>query len=665
MKKIIRTIFWLILIAGLVILGYIFLIQPEAGYQSIYLVPENAAFIIESDRPFKAWDDIIHSKAWNKLRTNDFLAKLDTNIKSLDSLISSKRLLFKLLGSRKVLISAHSLNGRYDFLYVIDMKKFSKFRDINKYLQKLLGDDFRLTRRDYKGVEIYELFDVKSEEMYYFSLVKNQLVFSDIYTLVEASIDQMDELTIGRDLNYIEISKKISGKGLFRIYINYKYFDDYIRSILGKTNEFISSLSRSLYYSGITFDIDENALMKLTGFTTVNDTVSSYFLAILNSGKGSQNILEVIPGRTASYICLGFDDMVSFYENLEKSSGEEFLKDYQNALQKIEKKLRINIQDNFFKWIDDEIALIQTQPSNLGKENEFAVVFKAKNRNIAEKNLDYITGQIKKQTPVKFKEIDYKEYKINYLHIPGFFKMILGKLLSKLEKPYFTIIDRYVIFSNHPQTLKSIIDDYNSGSTLANSVEFFNFSKNFSNKSSVFLYIQTPLLLSNLKEFVGPGTWLNLQKNKEYIISFPRIGFQVNNADDLFKLDIAAQFYEQVEEFKPVYYEMDSLHTLPADTVTLKRETGLVDQVRESEIVIDDLDARQYEEYYENRQLKLTVGLKNGLKHGNLKEYYENGELKIRGKYKEDKKTGTWAYFNEQGVLIKEREFIEGEEIIK
>ncbi len=665
MKKIIRTIFWLILIAGLVILGYIFLIQPEAGYQSIYLVPENAAFIIESDRPFKAWDDIIHSKAWNKLRTNDFLAKLDTNIKSLDSLISSKRLLFKLLGSRKVLISAHSLNGRYDFLYVIDMKKFSKFRDINKYLQKLLGDDFRLTRRDYKGVEIYELFDVKSEEMYYFSLVKNQLVFSDIYTLVEASIDQMDELTIGRDLNYIEISKKISGKGLFRIYINYKYFDDYIRSILGKTNEFISSLSRSLYYSGITFDIDENALMKLTGFTTVNDTVSSYFLAILNSGKGSQNILEVIPGRTASYICLGFDDMVSFYENLEKSSGEEFLKDYQNALQKIEKKLRINIQDNFFKWIDDEIALIQTQPSNLGKENEFAVVFKAKNRNIAEKNLDYITGQIKKQTPVKFKEIDYKEYKINYLHIPGFFKMILGKLLSKLEKPYFTIIDRYVIFSNHPQTLKSIIDDYNSGSTLANSVEFFNFSKNFSNKSSVFLYMQTPLLLSNLKEFVGPGTWLNLQKNKEYIISFPRIGFQVNNADDLFKLDIAAQFYEQVEEFKPVYYEMDSLHTLPADTVTLKRETGLVDQVRESEIVIDDLDARQYEEYYENRQLKLTVGLKNGLKHGNLKEYYENGELKIRGKYKEDKKTGTWAYFNEQGVLIKEREFIEGEEIIK
>jgi hypothetical protein len=248
MKKVVKSIFWLISIAGIVILVYIFLIQPQARYQSIYLVPENAAFIIESDKPFKAWDNIIHSKAWKRLRTNAFLAKLDTNIRSLDSLISSKRLLFKLLGSRKILISAHSLNGRYDFLYVIDLKKFSKFRDINKYLQKALGNDFRLTQRKYKEFEIFELYDKESREMYYFSIVKNQLIFSKNYILVEASIDQMDELIIGRDLNYIEVSKKISGRGLFRIYINYKYFDDYIGNLLGKTNEFLSSLTGSLYY---------------------------------------------------------------------------------------------------------------------------------------------------------------------------------------------------------------------------------------------------------------------------------------------------------------------------------------------------------------------------------------------------------------------------------
>jgi len=59
MKKVFKSILWLILVLVIVISGYIFLIQPEAGYQSVYLVPENAAFIIESDRPFKAWAEYI------------------------------------------------------------------------------------------------------------------------------------------------------------------------------------------------------------------------------------------------------------------------------------------------------------------------------------------------------------------------------------------------------------------------------------------------------------------------------------------------------------------------------------------------------------------------------------------------------------------------------
>jgi hypothetical protein len=657
MKKFFKGLFLLVLIAGIVITGYIFLIEPSTSYQSVYLVPENAAFIIETDRPFKAWENIVHSKAWNSLRTNDFLAQLDTNIRSLDSLISSKRVLFKLFGSRKILISAHPYHNKYDFLYIVDLKKISKFRDVNKYMQKIPGDDFKLTQTEHKGLQIYELYDKESGETYYFSLVKNQLIFSKNPLLLVFSIDQMEELIIGRDLNYIQVAKKISGEGLFNIYINYRYFVNYIENMLGKTNEFISSLSGSLYYSGISFDIDEDALIKLSGFTTVNDTVSSYFLAILNSGKGSKNILNVTPKRAASYICIGFDDMATFYENLESSLGEDIAREYQSAVKKIEKRLKINIRANFFNWIDDEIAMIQTQPSNLGKENEFAVVFKAKSRNMAEKNLDYINTQIRKNTPVKFKEVIYNGYTINYLHIPGFFKMILGKLLERLEKPYYTIIDRYVIFSNHPQTLKSIIDDYESGNTLANSVEFYNFSKNFSNKSSVFLYIQTPLFLSNLKEFVGPQTWLSLQKNKEYINAFPQIGFQVNNADNLLKLELAAQYYGKAEEFKPVKYDIETMLPLAADTLVSAQKADSSELIIESEIVITDLDAGRHDEYFENGQLKLTVGLKNGLKHGNFKEYYENGTLKIRGRYKDNNKYSKWSYFNKQGELIDEKEF--------
>jgi hypothetical protein len=663
MKKFFRVVFLLIAAGGLTFIVYKFFIEPRERYQSIYLVPENAAFIVESDKPFKAWESIIHSKAWGHLRTNTFLAKLDTSIRSVDSLINSKKLLLKMIGSRKVLVSAHSYHNKYDFLYVIDLKKISKLKNIKNHLSKIFGENFRLTQRDYKGVEIFELFDINSSEMYYFSLVKNQLIFSKVYLLLESSIDQTDKLTIGRDLNYIEVSKRVSGKGLFNLYIHYKYFDNYIEELLGKTNEFVSSVSSGLHYSGISFDIDEDALIKLTGFTSVNDTVSSYFMAILNSGKGTQRILEVTPQRTASFIRLGFDDMVTFYENIEYSLGKEIFKGYSDAVQSIEKRLDIDIKENFFKWIDNEIALVQTQPSNLGKNNEFAAIIKAKDIRNAKKNLDYILSRIKKKTPVKFKETSYKDYYIKYLHIPGFFKIILGKLLSKLEKPYYTIIDRYVIFSNHPQTLKSIIDDYESGHTLVNSVEFHDFSKNFSSKSCVFIYVQTPLFLTNLKEFVDVQTWSKIQKNKGYFTSFPHIGVQLDNVEELLKLNIATQYSEQVEDFTPAYFKLESVPVETPDTYNqVPEKTKLPGK---PEIVIDDLDAGKYEDYYDNGQLKLSVGLKNGLKHGNFMEYYENGTVKTKGRYKEDQMHGTWSYFNEQGDLIAKKIFEMGKEIIK
>ena len=70
-------------------------------------------------------------------------------------------------------------------------------------------------------------------------------------------------------------------------------------------------------------------------------------------------------------------------------------------------------------------------------------------------------------------------------------------------------------------------------------------------------------------------------------------------------------------------------------------------------------DASRHEEYYDNGNVKLSVGLKNGLKHGVYKEYYENGQLKVRGKYKNDKMDGNWKFYDENGKQTNEKEYNE------
>ena len=81
----------------------------------------------------------------------------------------------------------------------------------------------------------------------------------------------------------------------------------------------------------------------------------------------------------------------------------------------IEQFLKIDVKENFVDWIADEIALLQIQSDISKGKNDLALVLKANDADDAKSNLDFVLKQIKKKTPVKFKAVDYKGYKIiNY-----------------------------------------------------------------------------------------------------------------------------------------------------------------------------------------------------------------------------------------------------------
>ena len=661
MKQFLKSILIIILIAIVVGFVYIFFISPEERFQSIYLVPGNAAYILETDDPFGAWEEIINSGAWNFLKSNVLLAEINKNIESVDSIVSSKRFLLRLLGSRKILLSCHKYRtGSYAFLFVVDLKKASKLSGLKNSLNKLTGDEILFTQRSYKEHEIFELSDRKSGDIYYFSLVKNQLIFSSVHSLVEASIDQLDKLTLGRDLNYIDVSRRTSGKGLFSICINHHYFSDYLTTRLGKPNDFVNHLASYFYYTAAFFSIDETGNLQLSGYASVRDTVGSYINALMTSGQGPHDVINLAPARTASLVNIGFNNVNKLYQNINGSLDVQTRQNLESTINRTEKKLKISIEKNLLSWIDDEIVLLQTQPSNLGRQNEFALLFKAKSIRTARENLDILADQVKKNSPVRFKEIQYKGYVINYLHIPGIFKLMFGKLLDRIEKPYYTVVDKFVIFSNHPQTIKSIIDDFENGNTLAGKEQVNQFISDFSAESVILLYLQTPVLFSNLKEFVSTRTWANLNNNKKYFECFPNIGIQIEHDKALLKFDLQAEFDPVYEEFVPVNYLFDPVSFYFEDTVIQFPLVGNETDDAEPEIVINDLDVPKHEEFFDNGNMRLSVELRNGLKHGTYKEYHENGELKIRGRYRNDLMDGTWKYYDEKGRVTETREYQEG-----
>jgi len=369
------------------------------------------------------------------------------------------------------------------------------------------------------------------------------------------------------------------------------------------------------------------------------------------NGAGKSTTLKMIAG------CLSPDAGSLQLSGIDLQKDEVAYKEYQDNIKKLEGFLGISLKDNFFSWIGDELAIVNSEPVHKTKENEFALIFKANNIDDARENLNFISTRIRRRTPTRFKEVDYKGYQINFLSVKGLFKMMLGKMFSKLEKPYYTIIDDYVVFSNHPQTLKNMIDDYQSKNTLANSEGFTNFYSKFNKKSNLFFYINTPVLHNNMKEFVDAETMKSLTSNKEFMICFEQIGFQIVRDGNWFETNFIVQYKD------PNIVKQDVINIFNLSEKSNNQSPFImVEELQEneleiSEVIIDDLGAKNQRENFENGNTKVEVGLKNGLKHGTYYEYYSSGELKIKGKYSEDVKTGTWKVYDSLGVLIQKEKF--------
>ena len=633
MKKFLK-IFFILLILGAGIYYLVnFLFSGKSSFQSIYLVPENSVFIIETDDAFNAWDKIIYSKSWEKVSHVPYFSELNKELESLDSMVNKKKTLLKIVSKRKILVSLQEYQPKkYDYLFILNVGKAASLKNPEKLISSVLGEGYYLTKRGYKDFSIYELLDKKSGEMYFFSFIKDKIALSTNYKLVESSIDETKKMTLGRDLDFINVSKRISGKGLFDIYINYKYFPRFLESKLGKITQSIQLLSQQLTYSAFAFDIDPDGQISLDGYTGVNDSVVSFYSMALATGSGGMKSAEVIPEMAASFVKISFRNAAEYYQKTIADLNAEEYQSYKENIRKIEKKLKINVEKTIFSWIDDEIILLQTQPSNLGKENEFAIVIKGKNETEPLTNLDFLARQIEKNSPVKIKQVNYEGYSIKYISFPGLLKLFFGKAIGKIDKPYYTLIGEYAVFSNHPQTIKNIIDDYRQGKTLKNSAAFNTFTNKFERKSNAFFYVDIPVFFNNLKDFVGPATWEDLNRNKQVINSFPQAGFQINEQDDLLHLVIKAEYKETIENYVARQFDNEFISLFSAETSQKNDTVETGNEWYNPVIIINDLDSRELKVKYDNGNLKYSVDLKKGVKNGTYKEYFENGEYPYKRK---------------------------------
>ena len=655
MKKII-TILIGVLLLGVLAWFYLFQFKSINRINTTNVVPANAVLIIDVENPFEQWNSITKGEIWQYLKKNNYLANVGITIDSLNASLKETEFIWDLIASRPITVSVHKgRSNEYDLVYIIDLAKATKFSFVKDYIQNIVGDDIEVTSREYHKEKIIELNFKDSHKLMYMYVKNNLIVLSGTHVLIEKSIDQLEEPVLARDLNYLEVSKQMNNEGV-TFYLQHAYFKNYILQILKDEKSVGYEFANSLFFTGIDATIDDQFL-SFSGVSNFNDSLNSYAKIIHNSGQGSIDMPSLVPENSLFFLSIGFDSFSKFYENIElriikSDEGEEYIKNKS----KLEKYLEISVEENLLSWIGDEAGVFQIHPKEAGKESGYVAVLKANDIELAKEQLDFIKKQIKKKTPVKFKGVEYKGYQINFLSVKGLFKILLGNMFSKLDKPYYTIIDNFVVFSNHPGTLAYLIRNNLAGKTLGNNEQFDSYFEQFDYKSSLFLYVNSKQIIPVSKAYLSSEYWQKVNLNKAYIESFPLMGVQIKPKDNLISTSLILNYMPQKEmvDWNQLFLPFEGEEI---DTIKIIATPQIEEEIQIDDIFPEDLTDKKLIESYANGQNKFEVPLKNGLKEGMYKSYDSLGNVLIKGRYKKNEKSGVWKYFTSEGDLIRKERF--------
>ena len=189
-------------------------------------------------------------------------------MEKLDSVVKSNKVLLSLVGERDMLISLHKTRpANWDFLLILDMQKTSKMDLLKDQVETVLVmSGFTVTNRMHNSINIFEMRDPETRDIFYIAFVDNHLVGSYTSGLVESAIDSRNKPKIGLDQSFIETEKLVSGKGLVRVFVNYARVPQFMSIYLGTRNEYIDLFSNSMNFAGLYLNTNKER-MEVKGYT--------------------------------------------------------------------------------------------------------------------------------------------------------------------------------------------------------------------------------------------------------------------------------------------------------------------------------------------------------------------------------------------------------------
>ncbi len=492
-------------------------------------IPNDAALIFEFNNDKEFYDIFSSDKLFSNFLGDDKLDQLAAIRKNL----LQNALLAKYFSGQNLFISLHPQKGNsIDFLLTASVSK--EFQsDILEQLSKQQKNGMLITSIDIEGKPGYLIYLNDLKKRFY-------LIDRDDHSL-SASFSK-DIIANCARYNYkrekesfVLLSDRLQSNSLANLYVNYQALSPLFEQVfVNKNTDIFKSFRQFPAFAALSLNYKSDAIM-FNGSSQVQSNQDGGYLGLFSHQRPVTNHLkEIFPSTTAYSMGFAVSDPTKFESDLlALQSKSDFDKEEKAVLKKIKSETGIAIQKEFSRSLGNEFAIVTTHYH----EKIGIVQVKDGSRllallvNISKMNSDN-TGQF------------------NYEKLP---QVLLGDAFYLFKRPYFKVIDNYLVLANSPSELASYNDSYTNRKFLIKTDGYNEFNNLLAEMCNVSFFVQFKNALQLFKQDMKPTFYNDFNKSEPGWKNFYGASWQFSASDKSFYTNFCMRLNSDTAALKSTF----------------------------------------------------------------------------------------------------------------
>ncbi len=307
-----------------------------------------------------------------------------------------------------------------------------------------------------------------------------------------------------------------NSNSLANLYINYENLGPLFNQVFKNNNTDIFKPFRLLpALAALNLNFKNDAVM-FSGYTNIETQKPGTYLNVFTNQQPVVNQLkDLYPATTAYATNLAVSDPAKFTADLTDFQNKAGLQKERDGLfNKIKAETGINLNTEFGKLLGNEFTVMTT------RYQEKIAIVTVKNGTKLRPFMTNISGMISDDVG-----------QFNYSKLPYF---LLGDAFNAFKRPYFRVIDNYLILANSAKELESYNDTYLNRKFLNKTEEYVKFDNLLAEKSNVSFFIHFKNAQQILKDGLKDEFYLAYKNNSLSIRNFYGASYQFAATDKNF-----------------------------------------------------------------------------------------------------------------------------------